>query len=107
MHVLLYAITPVIYIHSFAGRQLFVTDKYKKSVIGLTMDGEKRWEISYHGLKNPRGICVVGARLYVAGCRSHRLFNFLSVSVLVNRTKSLQKNNTNTSKSILFRSDEL
>ncbi|WAR01468.1 TRI45-like protein [Mya arenaria] len=54
-----------------AGRNLFVSDKYKKSVIGLTMDGEKRWECSYHGLKNPRGICVVGPRVYVAGCRSH------------------------------------
>ncbi|XP_060586824.1 transcription intermediary factor 1-alpha-like [Ruditapes philippinarum] len=54
-----------------AGRHLFVTDKYKKSVIGLTMEGEKRWECSYSGLKNPRGICVVGNRIYVAGCRSH------------------------------------
>ncbi|XP_045171868.2 uncharacterized protein LOC123533941 isoform X2 [Mercenaria mercenaria] len=54
-----------------AGRHLYVTDKYKKSVIGITMEGEKRWECSYQGLKNPRGICAVGNRIYVAGCRSH------------------------------------
>ena len=50
---------------------MYVTDKYKKSVIAITMDGDKRWECTYHGLKNPRGIAVYSNRVYVAGCRSH------------------------------------
>ncbi|KAL4223191.1 hypothetical protein ACF0H5_016663 [Mactra antiquata] len=58
-------------IQVFSGRNLFVSDKYKKSIICISLDGEKRWECAYQGLKNPRGIAIVGTRIYVAGCRSH------------------------------------
>ena len=61
----------LLFVCPIAGRSLYVTDKYKKSVIGITMEGDKRWECTYHGLKNPRGIAVYNNRIYVAGCRSH------------------------------------
>lgn len=55
------------------GSNLFVTDRYKKSVLSLTLKGEKRWEIRYHHLKGPRGVAVHGTRLFVAGNRSHNV----------------------------------
>lgn len=55
------------------GCNLFVSDKYKKSVISLTVKGEKRWEVRYHHLKGPRGVAVFGTRLFVAGNRSHNI----------------------------------
>lgn len=55
------------------GHNLFVTDKYKKSVISMTTKGEKRWEVKYHHLKGPRGVAVHGTRLFVAGNRSHNI----------------------------------
>ncbi|KAL3857538.1 hypothetical protein ACJMK2_012193 [Sinanodonta woodiana] len=56
-----------------AGRNLYVTDKYRKSVISLTSEGDKRWELNYSMLKNPRGIAVHGNRVFVAGSRSHNI----------------------------------
>ncbi|XP_062584819.1 E3 ubiquitin/ISG15 ligase TRIM25-like [Saccostrea cucullata] len=55
------------------GKNLYVTDKYKKSVISLTTKGEKRWEVRYHHLKGARGVVVHGTRVFVAGNRSHNI----------------------------------
>ena len=52
---------------------LYVTDRYKKTVIALTTQGEKLWEIRYDGLKMPKGIALHGNRLFVAGCKSHNI----------------------------------
>ncbi|XP_061166535.1 tripartite motif-containing protein 55-like [Saccostrea echinata] len=57
-----------------SAKNLFVTDKYKGSVIAVTTSGEKRWEFRDEGLlKNPKGIAVLGTRVYVAGCKSHNV----------------------------------
>ncbi|XP_063396374.1 uncharacterized protein LOC134680979 [Mytilus trossulus] len=55
------------------GETLYVTDRYKKSVISVTVRGEKRWELKPHSLKAPRGITVHGTRVYIAGSRSHNI----------------------------------
>lgn len=52
---------------------MYVTDRYKKTVIAITTQGEKLWEIRYDGLKMPKGIALHGNRLFVAGNRSHNI----------------------------------
>ena len=52
---------------------MYVTDRYKKTVIAVSTQGEKLWEIRYDGLKQPKGICLHGNRLFVAGCKSHNI----------------------------------
>lgn len=52
---------------------MYVTDRYKKTVIALTTQGEKLWEIRYDGLKMPKGIALHGNRLFVAGNKSHNI----------------------------------
>lgn len=52
---------------------MYVTDRYKKTVVALTTQGEKLWEIRYDGLKLPKGIALHGNRLFVAGNRSHNV----------------------------------
>ncbi|XP_060586864.1 E3 ubiquitin-protein ligase TRIM56-like [Ruditapes philippinarum] len=52
---------------------MYVTDRYKKTVIALTTQGEKLWEIRYDGLKLPKGIALHGNRLFVAGNKSHNI----------------------------------
>lgn len=54
-----------------ATKNIYVTDRYRKSISCLTSLGEKRWEIRYDNLKGPRGIAVYGSKVFVAGCRSH------------------------------------
>ena len=52
---------------------MYVTDRYKKTVIAITTQGEKLWEIRYDGLKIPKGITLHGNRLFVAGNKSHNV----------------------------------
>ena len=52
---------------------MYVTDRYKKTVIAVSTQGDKLWEIRYDGLKQPKGICLHGNRLFVAGCKSHNI----------------------------------
>ena len=52
---------------------MYVTDRYKKTVIALTTHGEKLWEIRYDGLKFPKGIALHGNRLFIAGNKSHNI----------------------------------
>ncbi|WAR01467.1 TRI13-like protein [Mya arenaria] len=52
---------------------MYVTDRYKKTVIALTTQGEKLWEVRYDGLKMPKGITLHGNRLFVAGNKSHNV----------------------------------
>lgn len=52
---------------------LYVTDRYKKTVVALTTQGEKLWEVRYDGLKLPKGIALHGNRLFVAGNKSHNV----------------------------------
>lgn len=52
---------------------MYITDRYKKTVIALTTQGEKLWEIRYDGLKMPKGIALHGNRLFVAGNKSHNI----------------------------------
>lgn len=52
---------------------LYVTDRYKKTIIALTTQGEKLWEVRYDGLKLPKGIALHGNRLLVAGNKSHNV----------------------------------
>lgn len=54
-----------------ATKNIYVTDRYRKSISCITALGEKRWEIRYDNLKVPRGIAVYGSKVFVAGCRSH------------------------------------
>lgn len=54
-------------------RNIYVTDRYRKSISCITALGEKRWEIRYDNLKVPRGIAVYGSKVFVAGCRSHTI----------------------------------
>jgi hypothetical protein len=61
------------------GETLYVTDRYKKSVISVTVRGEKRWEAKHHAMKAPRGITSHGTRVYIAGSRSH---NILAMSTI-------------------------
>jgi DNA-binding beta-propeller fold protein YncE len=57
-----------------SGKNLYVTDKYRRSVIAITSSGEKRWEFQDEDtLKNPKGIAVLGTRVYVAGNKSHNV----------------------------------
>lgn len=52
---------------------MYVTDRYKKTVLAITTQGEKLWEIRYDGLKLPKGIALHGNRLFVAGNKSHNI----------------------------------
>lgn len=61
------------------GETLYVTDRYKKSVISVTVRGEKRWEAKHHAMKAPRGITSHGTRVYIAASRSH---NILAMSTI-------------------------
>ena len=54
-----------------ATKNIYVTDRYRKSISCITALGEKRWAIRYDNLKVPRGIAVYGSKVFVAGCHSH------------------------------------